>query len=141
MCCTIHVEPLDRDTAIATLTIGQFVAQTPNVYVRELPTEGTTVRADLSNPAYLSLSIMPAISVFAHHEHKRQAAGVYLEIAAKYGEKVGGMITQLSNVGECAADGQRQKVLASYPGIPMHFDAVCVGFQALFLTEQPEPVV
>ena len=147
MCCRLIITPLDREVAIAVLTVGQFKVpnghtSTSMYYERKLLHEGTTVTASLNDPTRLELSISPSVSVYAHHEHKRDAAGVYLEIAARYAQKVNGTITQLSNIEGCIDDGIRSKVLAVYPEMPMSFNAICRGFQALFVTEaQPEETI
>lgn len=99
-----------------------------DTYARVIPEEGTKVTATIQADA-LHLQITPSISVMSHHSYKRLAASVYLEIATRYAEKVDGVITQMSNIGACVADGVSSKVLARYPHEPMNFEKVCVGFQ------------
>jgi hypothetical protein len=100
---------------------------------RVIAEEGTVVNASLSDDS-LELNISPAISVFAHHHGKRLAASVYFEIAAKYAEKVGGEIIQRATVIGCKnGDHPQELVVAHYPGLPMNFERICPGFQAVLL--------
>ena len=101
--------------------------------MRRLIEEGTAVYADLTGGDELSLSIQPVISSYEHHFGKRLAVGVCFEIAAKYAEKVGGEIYQLSNIGLCKADGLDRHLLASYPSMPLQFSQICPGFKAELL--------
>lgn len=135
MCCRITISPLNRDLAIAVLTIGRFVkVESGDRWVRELPEEGTHVAAHFTGDE-LELVIGPAISEAAHHAQKRRAAGVYFEIACKYAEKVGGTITQKANVEGCMEGALTSRVLARYPDEPMDFEKVCNGFRAAFYAE------
>lgn len=128
MCCRTTIEPLDIDVARAVLLVGQFV---PNAnateFVRALEEEGAKVTATFEQNA-LRLSITPAITSLDGHNGKRITAGVYFELAAKYAEKVGGKVTQLSNVAACAGQGGQNKVLAVYPDQPLNWEAICMGF-------------
>ena len=139
ICCRTSVYPLEPETAVAILTIGQFKpvywsAGRSDVAVnweRVIDEEGTVVHAALRDGS-LELNLAPAISVFSQHHGKRLAASVYFEIAAKYAEKVGGTIIQRATVVGCKASGQPQELmLASYPAMPMSFDRVCPGFRSV----------
>jgi hypothetical protein len=108
---------------------------------RAIPEEGTIVNVSLTGDS-LELNISPAISVFAHHLGKRLAASVYFEIAAKYAEKVGGDIVQRATVIGCkAGDHPQELVLARYPSLPMSFERICPGFQAVLLEDHGEEVL
>ena len=104
------------------------VYENGNEFGRSIPEEGTRVTATIQSDA-LHLQISPTISMMSDHSHKRIAASVYFEIAAKYAEKVSGTVTQLSNIGACVADGVSSKVLAKYPEMPLSFERACIGFQ------------
>jgi hypothetical protein len=134
MCCKLTVSPLVPHVAEAILQIGQFKPADPaTAWERHIPEEGCQVRASLDFGG-LSLNIYPTISTFEAHLGKRIAAGVFFEIAAKYAEKVGGEIVQLSTVTGCRVEaGSAQLLVARYPDVPMSFDRVCAGFQAVFL--------
>ena len=143
MCCRTSVQPLDIPTAVAILSVGLFRPtywppsnpQYAVTWERAIPEEGAVVSASIANDA-LELSILPAISVFAHHAGKRLAAGVYFEIAARYAEKVGGVIVQKATVQGCTDGPPAQElVLARYPEMPLSFDRVCPGFRAVILGE------
>lgn len=128
----MEISPLHAETAAALLLVGHFHA-VGNHYERDFPEEGTSVVAMLDEAGNrLHLSISPSVTVYGQHAEKRRAAGCYFEIAAKYGEKVGGTITQLSNVAGCS-EGVNSRELAHYPLEPMLFDRVCAGFRGLFL--------
>jgi hypothetical protein len=100
---------------------------------RAIPEEGAVVNASLLDGA-LELNISPAISLFSHHHGKRLAASVYFEIAARYAEKVGGEVIQRATVLGCKPrERSHDLVLARYPDLPMSFDRVCPGFQAVLL--------
>lgn len=107
--------------------VGLFNPLNDRTYERLIPEEGTSVTATI-NTDYLSLSITPAVTTMAEHSHKRLAASVYFEIAARYAEKVDGKIAQHSNIGACIADGVTEKVLAEYPNHPLDWQRICVGF-------------
>ena len=142
MCCRMSVQPLVPEIAVAILTVGQFRPTFTRAedglavtWERAIPEEGAVVSASIANDA-LELSILPAISVFAHHAGKRLAAGVYFEIAARYAEKVGGVIVQKATVQGCTDGPPAQElVLARYPEMPLSFDRVCPGFRAVILGE------
>lgn len=137
MCCNLTVQPLDKDLAAAILAIGQFelvLTQQDGgsqIWRRIIPEEGTSVTATLGG-AELSLSINPTIGAYAHHAGKRITAGVYFEIAARYAEKVNGVVLQHSTVTGCTA-GSRTLLVAQYPETPLSFERVCPGFQAVIL--------
>lgn len=140
MCCRTVVTPLNEEIARALLTIGQFKpVGTPEhamTWQREIPEEGATVWATIKTvDNSLELSIGPAISAYEHHAMKRLAAGVYFEIAAKYAEKVSGIVTQRATVAGCRTDAGygSDLMLAAYPNMPLSFERVCRGFQELFL--------
>ncbi len=143
MCCRTFVQPLDVELAVLTLTLGRFkpVYWSPSQpgcairWERVVSEEGALVTASLSGDA-LELSIAPAISLFAHHAGKRLSAGIYFEIAAKYAEKVGGVIIQKATVNGCRdGDSTQELLLAHYPDLPMSFDRICAGFRTVFLGE------
>ena len=143
MCCRTVVRPLNEQLARATLTIGQF---TPVYYSpdrpefairweRAVPQEGTVVTVHVLKDA-LELSISPAISAFNHHLGKRIAAGIYFEIAARYAEKVGGVVVQRATVDGCTmGETSKELLLASYPSMPLSFERICAGFQETILGE------
>ena len=55
-------------------------------------------------------------------------------IAAKYAEKVGGEIIQRATVLGCkGGDRPQELVVARYPNLPMSFERICPGFQAVLL--------
>src|SRR5262249_32959910 len=96
--------------------------------------ERTLVKAILQPDANsLRLELSPAVSHYDHHAAKRIASGIYFEIAAKYAERVGGTITQLSNVVGCVEGGVAEHVLAHYPYMPMMWERVCPGFRETIL--------
>jgi len=140
MCCRLVVTPLDRELAVAILTIGRFepVYWLPGAdyavrWERQVPEEGAVVTASLTGEA-LELSIAPAISIFAHHAGRRISAGIYFEIAAKYAEKVGGVILQRATVDGCRTEGLAgELLLARYPELPLSFERVCAGFRSVIL--------
>ena len=108
---------------------------------RAIPEEGTVVNASLTGDS-LELNISPAISVYAHHAGKRIAASIYFEIAAKYAEKIGGNIVQRATVVGCKAGGHPQELLlAHYPSLPMSFDRICPGFQAVLLESNGDEIL
>lgn len=163
MCCRLTVQPLDIDIAIAVLKTGQF---SPSIlpYGEAVPEElilqawhttkelrrrielddGSThlVTARLVPESnHLRLELSPSISQYMHHALHRVDGGVYFEIAAKYAEKVGGEIKQLSNVAGCTDSGVSEKLLASYPSQPLMWEQVCRGFQEAILGHSHEGVV
>lgn len=146
MCCRTNVYPLDHDIAGLILTTGLFKpiywqpghSDMPLTWERRFPEEGSLVTASFTsggnNPPHLALYISPPISTYAHHMGKRLAASVLFEIAAKYAEKTGGEIIQRGVVSGCKINGQPGDVkLASYPSMPLMFDHICPGFQAVIL--------
>jgi hypothetical protein len=102
---------------------------------RAVAEEGATVTVHVIKDA-LELSISPAISVFHHHLGKRITAGIYFEIAARYAEKVGGVIVQRATVEGCTSgETTKELLLASYPSMPLSFDRICNGFRETILGE------
>jgi hypothetical protein len=136
MCCRLTVAPLDPEVAAAILALGLFApsANMPNTWQRAIEEERTTVKAIfMPDSNSLRLELSPAVSHYDHHAEKRMASGVYFEIAAKYAERVGGRITQLSNVVGCVEGGIAEHILAQYPEIPMLWERVCPGFRETIL--------
>jgi hypothetical protein len=141
VCCRTIVRPLDLNLARAILTIGQFkpvyfAPDNPDVamrWERAVPEEGTVVTVHVIKDA-LELSLSPAISAFDHHLGKRIAAGIYFEIAARYAEKVGGVVVQRATVEGCTmGETSKELLLASYPEMPLSFERICAGFQETIL--------
>ena len=136
MCCRLTVTPLDAEVAAAILALGMFtpVEGLPATWQRSIDEEGTSVRATLAAESnLLRVELSPTVSHYSHHADKRIAGGVYFEIAAKYAEKVGGRITQLSNVAGCTEGGVAEHVLAHYPETPLLWEMVCPGFRETIL--------
>lgn len=142
MCCRIAIQPLDVGAAAAILLTGQFEEVNDTTWIRKVAEEMTTVQAQfephhlgtngIDTPGQLTVSILPAVSAYHHHQGKRHAAGIMLEIAAKYAEKVGGLVTQHANIMECREGGEVARVLARYPLQHMDFSAICKGWQEEF---------
>jgi hypothetical protein len=136
MCCRLTITPLDLDVAASVLGLGMFtpVEGMTTSWRRAILEEGTLVQALLVPESnVLRLELSPSISQYMHHADKRIAGGVYFEIAAKYAEKVGGRIVQLSNVSGCVEGGVAEHLLAHYPEMPMLWDKVCPGFRETIL--------
>jgi hypothetical protein len=127
VCCRLSIRPLDPEIARTVLLVGLFTPQNDRTFQRMISEEGTSVTATI-NADHLSLAITPAVTQMAEHSHKRLAASVYFEIAARYSEKVDGKITQHSNIGQCIQDGVTEKVLAEYPEHPLDWQRICIGF-------------
>lgn len=144
MCCRTSVSPLLIDVAETVLMVGQFkpvywspagALSVATNWEREVQEEDggiTVVHASLRDGS-LELNLAPAISVFSQHHGKRNGASVYFEIAAKYAEKVNGLIEQKANVVGCKVDPTNNLVLAQYPDMPLAWDRVCAGFQSILL--------
>ena len=140
MCCRTIVRPLEPSLAIAILQIGQFKprytaagAEFPTLWERDINEEGNRVTVSIAGQDF-EVNITPSISTYEQHAGKRITAGLYFEIAAKYAEKVGGEVIQRATVFGCK-DAQQEATLhlASYPSIPLSFERVCKGFQAVLL--------
>lgn len=127
MCCRLSISPCSPELARTVLLVGLFTPLSETVYERSIPEEGTKVTATVGTET-LSLSISPTVTTMAEHSHKRLAASVYFEIAARVAEKTDGKITQHSNIGQCVEDGVTNKVLAEYPRHPLDWQRICPGF-------------
>jgi hypothetical protein len=146
MCCRTSVYPLDLPTALAVLEIGLFrpafssiPSEIPLSWERYIEEEGTKVTVSLAADSF-DLSISPPISAFVHHMGKRVTASMYFEMGAKYAEKVGGEIVQRATVVGCKSTQQGPAlIVARYPQLPMSFDRVCAGFQAVLLEGHADP--
>lgn len=139
MCCRVTIEPLDKPTALAILAIGQFANDSAilgdDYWHRDILSEGTTVKADISGDQF-TLALSPTVSSMDGHEHKREAASVMFEIAARYAEKVNGVIRQTSiNVSECMTENMGSRTLAVYPSTRFDFKMLCAGFRKAFMGE------
>lgn len=141
MCCRTSISPINREIAALILTVGQFKPtyyspNQPDIAInwgRLIPEEGVTVTASITSDV-LDLNLSPAISAMYQHTGKRIAAGVYFEIAAKYAEKVSGIVIQRATVTGCKpTEGDGGLLLARYPLEPMDWSKVCPGFQAVIL--------
>jgi hypothetical protein len=141
-CCQLQVSPLLPDLAASLLAIGRFEP----VYVppqggiathwHRILTPSNYVEVNLcAEEDRLVIYIRPAISNYAGHAGKRDQAAMALELAARYAEKADGIVTQMANVDVCRGDGLTARVLAQYPSLPMQFDRLCLGLQALFVSE------
>ena len=159
MCCRVHITPAflhhnPQEVAAAILQIGQFEQVNDLDWRCEIEEEGTMVHASFTlgwrraieeegtmvhasfTDGGLALNIRPAITVPANHAGKRLAAGVMFEIAAKYAEKVGGLVIQQANIIGCREGvGVQGLVLAQYPDLPLQWDRICPGFKAVLLGE------
>lgn len=139
MCCRIQISPIDPGLARTILLVGRFTPGflphlgEPTEYRRAIPEEGCEVVAQITADV-LTLNISPAVSIYPDHHGKRRTAGVFLEIAAKYAEKVEGVVVQQANVTGCTDDGLRSRMLAHYPSMPLQFSQICRGWQEEFLT-------
>lgn len=140
MCCRTSVYPLEPSLAASILQIGRFTPRpgcaveggVPLTWFRPVDEEGTLVTVSLSGGVF-DLTISPSISSFDHHLGKRITASLYFEIGAKYAEKVGGEIVQRATVVGCKSDEGAGLIVARYPSMPLTFDRVCHGFQAVLL--------
>ena len=142
ICCRTSVYPLETSLAATILTIGQFSPKAsaaredgvPLSWQRYVEEEDAYVTVTLGGDIF-DISISPSISVFEHHLGKRITAGVYFEISARYAEKVGGEIVQRATVVGCKESaGSAGLLIARYPSMPMTFDRICHGFQAVLLS-------
>lgn len=132
MCCKTSVSPLIKELAETVLAVGLFTKNAGSGWSREIPEENTRVSAYLSGDA-LELSLTPSVSSMEGHHHKRIAAGVMYEIAARYAERVDGQIKQTGiNVAECMAEGIPARVIAQYPEKRLDFDRLCPGWRDVF---------
>jgi hypothetical protein len=127
--------------AASILSIGRFVpkhacaedAGIPLTWQRYVEEEDAVVTVSLTGGIF-DISISPSINSFDHHLGKRITAGVYFEISAKYAEKVAGEIVQRATVTGCKESSNGAGLLvARYPSMPMTFDRVCHGFQAVLI--------
>lgn len=135
MCCRTRIVPVRAELAIAQLEIGQFREVYPGSWRRIIEEEQTYVTASLQADSLL-LSLSPAVSSWTGHHDKRIAASVAYEIAARYAEKVNGVITQEGiNVPDCRIEGHSSRTLAIYPETRLDFSLLCPGFRAVFLGE------
>jgi hypothetical protein len=146
ICCRTSVYPLETSLAATILTIGQFSpkpasaeeAGIPLSWQRYVEEEDAIVSVSLAGGVF-DISISPSISAYEHHLGKRITAGVYFEISARYAEKVGGEILQRATVIGCKESASSAGlVIARYPSMPMTFDRICHGFQAVLLPGQYE---
>ena len=133
MCCRLLVSPLDAEVAHAILFLGMFNPPATDAgFWHRVAEAGTTVNAVFSGE-HLRLELSPSISYYAQHADKRISGGIYFEIAAKYAERVGGTIKQISNVEGCKDGGTTEHILAMYPHMPMLWERVCPGFREVIL--------
>jgi hypothetical protein len=131
--------------AASILSVGQFQPKpgcikergVPLSWSRAIPEEGTIVIVSLSGGIF-DLTISPSISSFDHHVGKRITAGVYFEIGARYAEKVQGEMVQRATVVGCKNVDGSGLVIARYPSMPLSFDRICNGFQAVLLAGYAE---
>lgn len=136
MCCRTRVVPIVSEIAIAQLEIGQFVPYGNSVWRRQVPEEDAYVAAVVSDEG-LILSLTPAVSSMAGHHNKRITASIMYEVAARYAEKVNGLVTQEGiNVAECRGAGYSSRTLAVYPETRLDYSLLCPGFKAEFLGEE-----
>jgi hypothetical protein len=120
---------MNTDVARAILAVGQFVPNDNETqWTRKV---GDTVVVAHVQADRLTLSLSPHITADAHHEGRRDAAGVYFEIAARYAEKVDGTVQQRATIVACGQEPIR--TIARYPERPLTFDQCCPGFQRTFL--------
>jgi hypothetical protein len=105
----------------------------PQEWARYVPEEEAFVKAVMRDGC-LHLRLSPVIHHYEQHSRVRVTAGVSFELAAKYAEKVGGVITQHQNVSGCTAYESRRLVLAEYPALPLQWERVCAGFREVLLS-------
>lgn len=136
MCCRTRIQPLIPDIAVAQLTIGQFTNDGFNRWMRSIEEEQTAVIANLMEDGLL-LSLTPAVASMAGHHDKRIAASVMYEMAARYAEKVNGVVQQEGiNVPECRDPEHVHRTLAVYPDTRLDFAMLCPGFRVVFLGDE-----
>lgn len=80
--------------------------------------------------------LQPPVGIWTDHLLKRDGAGIMFEMAAKFAEKTNAYVQQEGiNVFECRASGMTL-LIADYPHMPMSFEKVCPGWQAVFLGDE-----
>ncbi len=135
MCCRVVVVcPFQEDIARAILLIGMFEPRDKDkfVLVRRIVEEDTVVSATYDDALHgLKLQLSPPIGTQEQHNGKRLAGSVMFEIAAKYAEKVDGVVSQLATQG--CTKGESVLVLAKYPDIRLNYERICAGFQRVLL--------
>ena len=80
----------------------------------------------------LTFSLKPAIASHSQelHDVNGARAAILFETARALAEKSSGTILQLSLVGRCAIEaGGNQLTLAVYPGKPLLWEHLCLGFR------------
>jgi hypothetical protein len=128
--------PIVSEIAIAQLEIGQFVPYGNSVWRRQVPEEDAYVAALVGDDG-LVLSVNPAVHSWEGHHNKRITASIMYELAARYAEKVNGLVTQEGiNVAECRGAGYSSRTLAVYPETRLDYSLLCPGFKAEFLGEE-----
>jgi hypothetical protein len=139
MCCRLHISPVDPAIVATVLEIGQFKydPEADDIYgrwpwSRAFPGERTEVLAKLSD-RFLEIRLSPAITTELNHQGHRHSGGCMFEIAARYAEKVNGLIQQISLIADCNA-GRAVVDIAEYPHNPLIHEKICKGFRSLFLS-------
>lgn len=132
MCCRTRCVPYDPQITEAILRVGQFEGDNRSGWYRRVPEEEASVLVHCNEDGVI-FSLAPAVSSMGGHEHKRIAASIMYEMAARYAEKVNGIVTQEGiNVTECRHEGLSVRTLAVYPESRLAFELLCQGFRSVF---------
>jgi len=129
LCCLITVKPLDKVIAETILRVGQFTLSKEGGWLFEREVEEKAWVLAGFEGDHLKLTLRPGVHTMADHLPRRLMAAVMFEIAARYAEKVGGVISQHSNIGECRTEHGQDAVIAHIPVRPFRLEDVCLGFR------------
>ena len=146
MCCRVSTEPQVSGDVFAVadelLRIGLFTPGTGehnNYWHRDMG-DGTGVHAQVDHQGRLVVWLSPSITSNSGHAHHRMSGGIMFEIAAKYAEKVNGIISQHGLVVPCQRELQpdhpnyNHQPIAIYPETPLMYPNICPGFRDLFVS-------
>lgn len=137
MCCRVVIEPVAPGALDLLLLAGFQPAEgSTRAWVKRV--EDGVVKAALHD-ASIELSLQPAIATMKQHATVAQAAAIMFKVADRLAELGHGTITHASNIGECAAERHSANaVIARYPGQPLRYEQLCLGFRTLFGSERSE---
>lgn len=137
MCCSTRLQMDERPTDEALHTLLKVAG------FKQMHEEGADwlrnidavrwVKVTVNSDGSLRFSLTPSIQTHTAEAHAANAYGasVLFKTAMTLAEKYGGVIEQLSLVGECRLEnnGEQNMILATYPSHPLAFENLCAGFR------------
>ena len=133
MCCSQTVSRIGP-RAVEILTLAGFIPSQGDSRLWRREAAPEQLVQVILNEANIQINLLPGVTDRQDHYDRKEAAALAFKLAAFLAEDAGAVVTQHSTVQPCLNQGRpSQIVIANYPERPLRFEAICAGFQEVFL--------